>query len=115
MPMPVSETVKRRRGSPSPSTSQRTPSATSPLLVNLIALPTRLVTTWRSRLESPWTTSRTSGAIAQIEIDLFQVNLARLDLGEVQDVVDHGEQRVRRYLYRLQILPLLRGKVGVQR
>src|SRR5256885_522672 len=51
MPMPVSRTVNRRSTSPSgaaaPTTSART--TTSPASVNLMALPTRLSRTCRSR------------------------------------------------------------------
>ncbi|HYY16939.1 MAG TPA: hypothetical protein VE965_09910, partial [Gammaproteobacteria bacterium] len=31
--------------------------------------------------------------LAQIEIDAFELQLAGLDLGEIQDVVDDGKQR----------------------
>src|SRR5271170_6334414 len=53
IPIPVSETVKRSARSSPSSASRLTFRATSPFWVNLIALPMRLRTTWRSRLESP--------------------------------------------------------------
>ena len=91
-------------------------SVTSPRSVNLMALPARLVSTWRRRCASP----RRSGGIpgdmarmetqtfrarlhsqqldhivhgsARIEAQFLQRDLARLDLRKVQDVVDQGQQ-----------------------
>ena len=69
MPMPVSVTVKwrqhaarqplPRRADPAPRPRPR------PRSVNLMALPTRLTSTCRSRSESPTSASGTSGAIRQ--------------------------------------------------
>ena len=52
--------------------------------------------------------------LAQVEIDRLQFQPARLDLGEVQDVVDHPEQRFGRGANGLGEFPLLRGQLGVQ-
>ena len=91
---------------------------TSPCEVNFTALPTRLVRIWRSRPGSPATRVATSGWIthasssplpaarlgqhfqhvldrrAQVEVDHLQVHLARLDLREIEDVIDDGQQRL---------------------
>ena len=48
---------------------------------------------------------------AEVEVDHLDVDLARLDLREVEDVVDDREQRLRGLADRLRILALL----GVQR
>ena len=53
MPMPVSVTVKRRRVSAWLCDSAATRTTTSPRCVNLMALPTRLMSTWRTRPGSP--------------------------------------------------------------
>jgi len=45
--------------------------------------------------------------VAQIEIHGFQINLSGLDFGEIQDVIDQGEQRVRRKLDRVHVFALL--------
>jgi hypothetical protein len=37
---------------------------------------------------------QTGYAVSQVEVDGFQFKLTRLDLGEVEDVVDDGEQRL---------------------
>ena len=94
-----------------------------------MALPTRLVNTWRSRWASPrsscgipgdtrewksspfafawtrsnWTTS--VDRIAQLEVQILEGDLPRLDLGQVQDVVDERQQR----------LPAVLRHVGVAR
>ena len=62
IPTPVSATVNRQTQSAPSLVSTWTFTAISPLSVNLMALPTRLITIWRSRLESPRTISGTSGA-----------------------------------------------------
>ena len=43
----------------------------------------------------------------QVEVDHLDVDLSRLDLREVEDVVDHGEQRLRGLADRLRVLALL--------
>ena len=50
----------------------------------------------------------------QREIGRVQFQAARLDLGEVQDVVDDPEEGVRRRLDRRQVLPLVLGQEGVE-
>ena len=52
--------------------------------------------------------------LAQVEIDHLQLQLPCLDLGKIQDVVDHAEERFRRGAHRLGEFPLLRGQLGVQ-
>ena len=140
MPMPVSVTAKRRRTSPSGAGSPAvsTSTTTSPRSVNLMALPTRLRSTWRSRPASPISASGTPGRCWQTssspflcgahgqraqggaqhgderEIGRVQLQAAGLDLGEVQDVVDDPEEGVRRRLDRRQVLPLVLGEEGVE-
>ena len=46
-------------------------------------------------------------AFAQVEIDRLQGQLARLDLGEIEDVVEQPQQGVGRLLDHLQIFALL--------
>ena len=50
----------------------------------------------------------------QIELDGFQLEPARLDLREVQDVVDQGEQRLAGLAHRLRVLALLRRQRRVE-
>ena len=90
---------------------------TSPCSVNFTAFEPRLVSTCASRVGSPASTSGTSGSQDTIssrplaragsasmlgdlvedrpdlEVEPLELELARLDLGEVEDVVDDGEQR----------------------
>ena len=139
MPIPVSVTVKCRRTPSAVSSSSSTRTTTSPRSVNLIALPTRLTSTWRSRSGSPTSVptqlrrdlaaeleaavvgahrerpQRVDQGVAQVEVDGVQLELARLDLGEVEDVVDHRQQRVGRLLDHLQVLALLGVELGLQR
>ena len=107
-----------------------TATTTSPRSVNLIALPTRLTSTWRSRPESPIRASGTSGAIRQASSRPLacarsarvckvsssasrrpngasvEAQLAGLDLGEVEDVVDDRQQRLGRALDQAEVLAL---------
>ena len=53
-------------------------------------------------------------AFAQIEIDRFQVHLARFDLGEIEDVVNDREQGVRRHFYGVEVFALLRIQIGIE-
>ena len=53
-------------------------------------------------------------ALPQVERRLLELEPAGLDLREVQDVVDHGEQRIAAPADHLGELPLLRGELGVQ-
>ena len=50
----------------------------------------------------------------QVEVKGLQVQLARLYLREVQDVVDDREQSVSRASYRLNILALLRVELRIE-
>src|SRR5262249_2449362 len=52
--------------------------------------------------------------VAQNEVDFLEIQFLRLDLGEVEDVVDEAQERVTRGLDRLQIAALLGAQVGVQ-
>ena len=111
--------------------ARSTRSTTSPRSVNLMALPTRLTRTWRSRRGSPDEGVRHVGrdvvgqlqpflvgaqgqrvhgvveGVAEVEVDRVQVELAGLDLGEVEDVVDHGQQAIGRELHHPEVLALL--------
>ena len=76
MPMPLSCTSKHSSGAapglaPSGPGWQRTRTTTSPCAVNLMALPTRLMSTWRSRVASPCTCSGTSGAMSMTSSSPF--------------------------------------------
>ena len=51
---------------------------------------------------------------AQVEVDCFHLQFARLDLGKVQDVVDQPEKRLTAGPHRLCILALFVGKIGVE-
>ena len=140
--MPVSRTVKCScKVSPVLLIRARPSTATSPCSVNLMALPTRFTRICRSRSGSPHDAPRARpGAIVadqfqplarapagpgscsgvsrmsrRFEIDRFQVQLAGLDLGEIQNVVDDAEQGVGRDFDDLQVFALLGRQFGVQR
>ena len=108
--------IADRRRRSSTTASERSPFDSNHHLaasVNLTALPTRFTRIWRSRPPSPRRTSGMSGAIAdgqleallvrlfcrdldrhvdhgaEVEIGDLQPHATRLDLGDVQDVVDH--------------------------
>ena len=130
---------RRRRGGVRPPRRRPSPGSTctttSPRSVNLMALPTRLTTTWRSRPASPSRASGTPGAmsagqlqallvrpqgeglhrvaqgVAEVELGRVEVELARLDLREVEQVVDHHEERLGRGPDDLEVLAL----VGLER
>jgi len=96
----------------------RTVSTTSPCSVNFIALASRLTSTWRRRVASPrtiWGTpspisyrrssrflgrprgqqvERTLDALAEDKGLVLQFEAARLDLREIQNIVDDRKQRV---------------------
>ena len=117
--MPVSRTSKRiLTRSARFATPAATSIATSPPVVNLMALPTRLTRIWRRRPGSPRRNVGTSGSMRQTssrpfswartasssaasssmarrsKSSVLQLQLAGLDLGEVEDVVDDAEQRL---------------------
>ena len=50
--------------------------------------------------------------VAHIEIHHFQIDLSGFDFGEIQNVVDHRQQGIRRQLHGIQVLSLLRGEVS---
>ena len=78
MPMPVSRTlIANCTRSPVPASSRATFTATSPLAVNLNALPTRLVSTCRTRNASPTRWSGTSGCTTVISSTCFSTTFAR--------------------------------------
>ena len=109
----------------------RTASTTSPRSVNLMALPSRLTRIWRRRVASPQIdlrhavgdfveqveallgglggqqVERALDALAQDEGLVFQLQAARFDLGEVENVVDDGEQGVAARADRLGVIALL--------
>ena len=131
--MPVSATRKPSTTAPASSASFSTCTTTSPWSVNLIALPTRLTSTWRSRGASPTRRSGTSGAMRPASSRPFwwarrpsvrrvsprasrrsnsvgrSSKPPRLDLREVEDVVDEPEQRFRRVLEGDHVLALPRA------
>ena len=112
---------------------QQTP--TPPRAVNLTALPARLVSAWRRRRLSPTTSAGASAAIeaaisrpfalrvrreqlddlldqpARIERLLDQFQPARLDLGEIENLIDQARQRGARSADRLDIA----RRLGLQR
>jgi len=118
MPMPVSRTSKVARVAAAfgPRGGPKRPPRRSP--VNLIALRRDFVSTCRRRVGSPRTTVGTSAPrprgqldpllvcprreqledvldqCAQVEVDRLQLELPRLDLREVEDVVDDLQQRL---------------------
>ncbi len=53
---------------------------------------------------------RVLDAVADVEVDRLELDLAGLDLGEVEDVVDDAEERVGRRAHRLEVLALLAGQ-----
>ena len=126
--MPVSRTRKRTSLARSPGSTM---TATPPFSVNLMALPARLSSTWRSRGASP--TRRRRQALVDEAGDLdalglrarrqqfdrfldhggeregprLEVELAGLDLGEIQNLLDQRQQRFAGGLRRLGISHLL--------
>ena len=132
--MPVSETVNRNAVGTEESASGATRRATSPDSVNLIALPSKLSSTCRSRVGSPTRSVGTFGAIShtkaspfswarpatisvtfsrwivQREPGPFQLELRGFDLGEIEDVVDEIQQVVAGAAKDLHILVLLRER-----
>ena len=74
IPIPVSRTEKRSSRSPCPSSPAFSiVTATSPRCVNLIALPTRLISTWRSLSASPTSRVGTSGSIRVVSSSFFSL------------------------------------------
>ena len=113
--------------------------ARAPLAVNLIALPTRFDSTWRTGPDRRRSRSGTSGWMSHISSSPFssaltasgfscllhqladrernrlELELARFDLREVEDVVEDREQRIGRRLDRHQVVALMLVEAGVER
>src|SRR6185437_9070293 len=53
--------------------------------------------------------------LVEVEVDILDRELARLDLGEVENVVDDAEQMLARTFDLENIVALTRGEVGLQR
>ncbi|MFM2208861.1 MAG: hypothetical protein RIQ96_504 [Pseudomonadota bacterium] len=53
--------------------------------------------------------------LAQLQRRALQLHLPGLDLGEVEDVVDDRQQRLRRLLHHVQIFTRLPGQIGLER
>ena len=128
----------RHDGAPAASVATRRDrdiDRTAPWAVNLMALPTRFSSTWRMRSPSP-TGARARrrrpsqvsarplrlrlhapargrvavGDVARVERQPAEVELAGLDLREVEDVVDHVQQRLGRAADRLDVLRAARRR-----
>ena len=136
--MPVSRTAKCTRCIPGPAGAASTWTITSPRSVNFTAFESRLRSTCRSRTPSPRIPAGTLSstrqpssttfsvargatmlerfldAFAEIERLLLQLEHAGLDLREVEDVVDHTEERVSARADDLGELLLLRRQLGAE-
>ena len=53
-------------------------------------------------------------AVAQAEIDLFEIESTGFDLGKVQDIIDDRQKRVGRSFHHTEIIALLRGEFRVE-
>lgn len=92
MPMPVSRTARCSCTPPADSPSLKTNTITWPCSVNLMALLTRLTSTWRSRPRSPMSTG-TSGAtskerampFSRVRSGLWLAALGRVDVVEGEE------------------------------
>src|SRR5882672_12260215 len=51
------------------------------------------------------------GQLAWLELDVFEIDLARLDLGEIENAVDDLQQRFARAMHALGEAPLGRGEL----
>ena len=113
--------------------------ARGPLSVNLMALPSRFASTCRTRTGSPMIAAGIAGSRSQRSSSPFwsalsdsglqqilhqradregnrlELELARLDLREVEDVVEDREQRLGRRLDGRQAVALLGGQLAVER
>ena len=56
---------------------------------------------------------RVDETVAQIEVGRRELELACLDLGEVEDVIDHAEQRIGRVFDHVEVFALLEGGIGL--
>ena len=137
--MPVSAISKRSRAASFRRDGRgATVTDTLPCSVNLIAFPTRLSRTWRSRVGSPQKPDRPTGSIAswrsirfsrafrpeqtdggfdhldQIEIDCLELDLPGFELGDVENVVDQGQQRLGAVMHGDRAVALFRVELGLQ-
>ena len=139
MPMPVSRTEKRSTASSSVSDTRLDPHGDLALVGELdgvahqvdedLAQPAGVAAqTAPARPDataqmnsSPFSWARTASSggdvvqqCAQVEVQRLQLELARLDLGEVEDVVDDRQQRLAARAHGLGVAPLLLVQLGVQ-
>ena len=140
MPIPVSVTVKRTVAVRSPLALERGLQRDLPALGELdgvggrdwstpgaggAASPRRnggisgdtcewMASPFGARLHAQQPRPRPATVWSQVEAQLLQRDFPRLDLGEVQDVVDQRQQRPPAALSHLGVLPLLRREIGVQ-
>ena len=129
---------RRRVARSARRTSRRTEIEIPPWSVNLMALPSRFSRIWRKRSGSPTSRSGTSSAtdkeyssflfaickrqhapgllqaVLERKIDGIQVQTPGFDLGEIQDVVQNGEQEIGGEARRFHILALLVGELRGQ-
>ena len=120
------------------SSKTRTWTATSPNSVNLTALLQKLIRIWPSRSGSPRKCVETAGStskisseplgrcllahqvpdilqhLVEIEVDIFDRQLAGLDLREIEDVIDDAEQVLAGALDLEHVVALTRREVGLQ-
>src|SRR5262252_2729824 len=83
--------------------------ATSPLSVNLMALPTRLSSTCARRRSSPWPTGRfkpTTDVLERI-VPKIERQLTSLDFGQIEHVIDQAQEMLAVGLQTIQHLPHL--------
>src|SRR6266702_146189 len=137
IPTPVSLTMKWQVSSPRSQDRGWTRTTTRPRSVNLMALPTRLKRIWRNLTGSPSSASGVSGAISQAssrpflrassasvfmasptlshnENRVVSTSSRRLDLREIQDVVDDRQEGCAGDPHELEVLALLRGQSRLQ-
>ena len=136
--MPVSRTVRCTRHDPDRAGSASRSTTTSPASVNLTAFESRLSSTWRRRAASPLIAAGTPSptrradlqallgrarrddveglldAHPEIERLALELELARLDLRVVEDVVDHVQERVAAGADDFGELALLRRELGAE-
>ncbi len=53
-------------------------------------------------------------AVTDGEVERFEVESASFDLGEVEDVVEHCQERLDGRLHHLEVLPLLGSQLGIK-
>ncbi len=137
MPMPESRTARRSRGGPAASACIVASIRTKPLAVNFSALPTRFSRIWWTRRPSPSRRLRYVGVGPGHQLEPLvarqraqqrghvvhgpawreghgvDAHPAGLELGEIEDVVDDGEQRLTRSARGVEVLALSRLEPGL--